>query len=162
MRHLERVSRLAFLFFAIAVLGAFGPWESKLGRDNPLVGKIYSGGAFIDPDELEKRLQAARLVLLGEVHDNPDHHRLQAVFIRDITSTGRRPVLVLEMLPRSAQGKMDAFFESGDVTAKAFGDVLDWEKRGWPNWAIYQPVLEAALESGLKVVAGNIDRKITR
>ncbi|MGI9483030.1 MAG: ChaN family lipoprotein, partial [Hyphomicrobiales bacterium] len=42
------------------------------------------------------------------------------------------------------------------------GDVLDWEKRGWPNWAIYQPVLEAALESGLKVVAGNIDRKITR
>lgn len=155
-------AKVALLGLALVLSAAFGPWTSKLGSENPLVGKIYSNGEFISAEVLKKRVSMARFVLLGEVHDNPDHHRLQAELIRDVTASGRRPLLVLEMLPRSAQGKMDAFFASGDASASAFGTALDWEKRGWPDWEIYQPILEAALESDLKIVAGNIDRKITR
>src|SRR5208282_3032651 len=35
---------------------------------------------------------------------------------------------------------------------------LRWEERGWPDWAIYQPVAEAALSAALPLVAGGLDK----
>jgi uncharacterized iron-regulated protein len=51
-------------------------WESPAERAHPLVGRIWDvkAGAFIGEDVLVARLVASRFVLLGERHDNPDHH----------------------------------------------------------------------------------------
>ena len=44
-------------------------------------------------------IAAARdFVLLGEKHDNPDHHRLQAWMIDALVARGRRPAIAMEML----------------------------------------------------------------
>ena len=62
------------------------PWETAVYRDHPLVGRIWSqeDGAFVSPTELADAIQTARVVLLGERHDHPDHHRFQALVLEDV------------------------------------------------------------------------------
>src|SRR5512133_3700789 len=75
-------------------------WESKLHRDHPLAGKIWDVRAsrFVDEASLVSALAGARTVLLGEVHDNPDHHVLQARLLRALAGAGRTPKVAFEML----------------------------------------------------------------
>ena len=75
-------------------------WKSPLGRNHPLTGRIWdvSSDRFIDRKTLVERLARADFVLLGERHDNPDHHMLQAEVLRDLIAVGRRPAVGFEML----------------------------------------------------------------
>src|SRR3989442_9183693 len=68
-------------------------WESQAERAHPLVGRIWDvkAGTFIPENTLVARLVASRFVLLGERHDNPDHHVLQAKLVRAMVAAGRRP-----------------------------------------------------------------------
>ena len=56
-------------------------WVSKELADHPLVGKIYAPHAkkFVTPKAYLQSLTWPRFVLLGEVHDNADHHILQGL-----------------------------------------------------------------------------------
>src|SRR5512138_2205182 len=85
-------------------------WVSTLHKNHPLVGKIWEGraGRFVDEQALQDALGAADLALLGETHDNPDHHLLQARLIRAIVGSGKRPALALEMLTSELQPDVDA------------------------------------------------------
>ena len=51
------------------------------GADHPLSGKVWSRaeGDFVSGDAVGTAVRDARYVLLGEIHDNPDHHALQAL-----------------------------------------------------------------------------------
>src|SRR2546428_11848114 len=68
-------------------------WESPAERAHPLVGRIWyvKAGTFIPDDTLVARLVASRFVLLGERHDNPDHHVLQAKLVRAMVEAGPPP-----------------------------------------------------------------------
>src|SRR5690348_2390749 len=84
-----------------AVAGSSGmSWKSPLGRDHPLTGRIWdvSSTRFINRETLVNRLAGADFVLLGERHDNPDHHLLQAEVLRSLIAVGRRPAVGFEML----------------------------------------------------------------
>src|SRR5687768_4939373 len=74
-------------------------WQSHYGRNHPLTGRIWdvASGEFIDRPTLIMRLARAEFVLLGEKHDNPDHHRLQAEVVRGLIAAGRRPAVGFEM-----------------------------------------------------------------
>ena len=65
---------------AVLAAALVDPWTSALDRDHPLVGRVYAvrEGRYLSPAALLDALVGARDVLLGEAHDNPDHHRLQA------------------------------------------------------------------------------------
>src|SRR2546429_2124744 len=78
-------------------------WESPAERAHPLVGRIWyvKAGTFIPDDTLVARLVASRFVLLGERHDNPDHHVLQAKLVRAMVEAGRAPPGRIHM-PRAA------------------------------------------------------------
>ena len=75
---------------AACLLGACASPGS--GRDgSSLVGRIFDArtGAFVDEDELLDQLAATRFVLLGERHDRPEHHRLQARIVQALAARGR-------------------------------------------------------------------------
>jgi uncharacterized iron-regulated protein len=135
-----------------------GLWLSKLDRDNPLVGKIWDvkAAAFVDASTCMKRLAATRFVLLGERHDNLDHHRLQARVVEELARLGRRPAVVLEMLEATQQGLVDAYLARADATAAGFGAALAWEKTSWPPFAEYEPIFTAAFGQNLPLFAGNL------
>jgi uncharacterized iron-regulated protein len=138
-------------------------WASAHYRDHPLAGAIWSSELNkLAPAELENALSGARFVLLGEIHDNPDHHRLQAQLIDALVRRGRRPAVVFEMIPASLQGELDRFAKSGERDAAKLGKALKWEERGWPEWRIYQPIAEIALSAGLPLIAGGLDPDVQK
>src|SRR6266850_965744 len=91
---------IAALVLGGCAKGAKIDWESPAERAHPLVGRIWDvkAGTFIGEDALVARLVSSRFVLLGERHDNPDHHALQAKLIRGMIEAGRRPAVGFEML----------------------------------------------------------------
>lgn len=144
--------------------GPVSEWESRHGRGHPLVGRIWdvSEGRFIDGGTLEERLARARFVLLGERHDNLDHHRLQARLVRAMIAAGRRPAVGFEMLTVDQAPAVERFLATRPADAAGLGPAVGWEKSGWPPWRDYQPIADAAVRAGLPIVAANLDRDGTR
>jgi uncharacterized iron-regulated protein len=137
-------------------------WVSPLHRDHPLVGRIWDGraGAFTDEAALGAAVAGADLLLLGEVHDNADHHLLQARLVRAAISAGRRPALALEMLAADQQAAVDAALARSPRDPRALDEA--WMAGGWRDLDLYRPVLAAGLEAGLPVVAANLPRPAVR
>ncbi len=100
--------------------------------------------------------------MLGEIHDNPDHHRLQARLIDALVKKGRRPAVVFEMVPPNLQAELDRYVSEGVSAASGLGKALRWEERGWPDWAIYQPIAEAALSAALPLKAGALGADVQK
>jgi uncharacterized iron-regulated protein len=137
-------------------------WQTSLNADNPLVGKIYSVSEklFLSPGELIDRLAGERFVLLGEIHDNPDHHRLQAFVITELTRRGRRPGVVMEQITADQEGLLNLFQSGRNRTAERLGPAIEWDGKGWPAWKFYQPIAAAAFDAGLSIYAGDDSKDI--
>jgi uncharacterized iron-regulated protein len=135
-----------------------GPWQATHGREHELTGRIWDvrRARFLSPEALTARLGAARLVLLGETHDNPDHHRLQAWIVRALITAGRRPAVAFEMLSPEEAPALAAHLAAAPVDVAGLGAAVGWTRRGWPDWTMYQPIAEAALDAGLPLLPANI------
>lgn len=141
-------------------------WQSTLLQDHTLVGKIYAtkDAEFITPSQLVSRLAYLDYSLLGEIHDNPDHHRIQAWLIKNIVGYDRRPAVVFEMIDKTQSTTLETYLQKVKARqqkrpAKNFGPALSWSKRGWPDWRIYQPIAEVAFRYNLAIAAANPPRK---
>jgi uncharacterized iron-regulated protein len=174
-RKLASFSRTAkHLLMLTAVLATASPmaapaahaetqWLSTHFRDHPLVGTIWTSDFKpMTPEQLETAVLEANFVLLGEIHNNADHHRLQAQMVETLVRAGRRPAVIWEMIPASMQADLNRHLQSGSKDAGKLGGVLQWTERGWPDWAIYQPIAEAALAANLPLLGGAIDRETSR
>lgn len=139
-------------------------WLSRHFTAHPLVGRIYDTAKkdFLTVTEIARRIASTRYVLLGETHPNPDHHALQAWALDTAAGAGRRPAVIIEMIPQSLQGVVDAWRAGGYGDIDALGQALKWNKRGWPDFAIYRPVFAAVARHRLVVRAGNVDRPTVR
>ncbi len=139
-------------------------WTSSLHREHPLVGRIWDvkAGRFVDLDTLRQSLASAHFVVLGERHDQPDHHRLQAQLVQGIAATGRKPALAFEMLDVGQQAAVDTSLAKAPGDADALSTAVHWAGSGWPDWALYRPVFAAGLEARLPIVAANLPRAQVR
>jgi uncharacterized iron-regulated protein len=143
------------------LMNGFGArWQAPLERGHPLVGKIWDakGGHFILPEELVGHLSDRRLVLLGEKHDNPDHHRIQGWIIRGLVAGGRRPAVAFEMFSPDQLPAIEAARETRPRDAEHLAEAAGWDKTGWPDFALYRPIVEAVLDGGLQIRSANLSR----
>src|SRR5262245_7608198 len=138
-------------------------WESKEEQKHPLVGRIWDvkAGSFISEDTLAARLVASRFVLLGERHDNPDHHVLQAKLVRGMFEAGRRPAVGFEMLSTDDAPAVVRYLARSPKDATGLGDAVNWSRSGWPEWRYYQPIAQAALDANVPIVATTLSRVAT-
>ena len=164
------MSRVIATWGALALVAAGGCAAQRgvpgatLHADHPLVGRTWAvrQARFVDAAERDAALAAADLVMLGETHDNPEHHLLQARILRALVAAGRRPAVVFEMLDTSQQPRVDAALASAPRDPDALADAVAWARSGWPAFAMYRPVFAAALDAGLPVVAANLSRAQAR
>lgn len=109
-------------------------------RDHPLADRAWDPGAgrFLDRDEAFARIAGADIVLLGETHDNPVHHALQAEVLARAVAGGRKPRVVME--------------------------PLDDEGRIGPGWdrPAYEALAAQARAAGLEVRGANLSRERSR
>jgi uncharacterized iron-regulated protein len=152
---------VALLALACAVpKGESGNWESRLGLDDPRVGKIYdtSAHAYVEREVLLYRAKTSDFVILGEKHDNPDHHRLQGTVIQYMAREGVPPSVAFEMLSEDDRPKLDAWHATRPEDVEALADALDWAHSGWPPWPLYRPVFLAAISRSLRIEPANLSR----
>lgn len=150
-----------------ATSGTDGPatgWQSEFYRDHPLVGKIWDARSktMISRSDLEQRLVDLPFILLGERHDNPDHHTLQAEVISALTNRGRHPAIVMEMLDDRQAEPLAEWRAAAPADASSLGPAVEWEKTGWPEWSAYQAIAQAALDANLPILTANMDRDSVR
>ncbi len=134
------------------------PWQSALSQEHPLVGTIYlpDQRRAISVAELLGALRSARFVLLGERHDNVDHHRLQAWLLDRLIVGGRRPAVAFEMFGAEKTSAIEKHLAQRPRDADGLGAATEWGKSGWPDWALYRPIAQAALDAALPIVAANL------
>ncbi len=140
-------------------------WTTTLDRDHPLVGRIWSvrGGRFIEEAFLLSALrERGGYVLLGEKHDNPDHHALQARVLDAMVSGGRTPVVAFEMFDVDDQRAIDTSRREHPRDTASLARAVSWEKSGWPPWEQYAPIAELALRAELPIVATGLPRSRMR
>lgn len=97
------------------------------------------------------------LLLIGEQHDAPEHQALQRDTVRQLAARGELAAVVLEMVE---QGR-DTRGQPADASEARVRDALDWSSDrnsgAWP-WAVYGPVVMAAVRAGAPVLGGNLPR----
>jgi uncharacterized iron-regulated protein len=151
--------RIRHLVFGICLLalGACGilPKGSLEGIDHPLAGRIWdlANQKFIALAELQRQVAGSELVLLGETHDNPVHHRLQLDMLTASLESGLRPTLLMEQFDTDQQSAIDDIRKAGrDPTSLL---------RSW-DAAQYRDLILKAVEMRLPLGATNLPREKLR
>lgn len=140
------------------------PWTAELGRDHPLAGRIWltAERRWASVDDLVGRMASAPWVMLGEKHDNADHHTLQAYLVRRLIDSGRRPVVAFEHFEADKSEAIVRHLNKNPKDAAGLGRATGWEGSGWPDWRQFSPIAQAALDAGLPLVAANIPAEEAR
>ena len=122
-------------------------------------------GAWLDPatgGRLEHAAVVAAaasraVVLLGETHDNAEHHRWQLSTLAALL--GRRQDLVLgfEAFPRRVQPILDRWI-AGEMAPEAFFAEVGWDEVWGYDRDLYLPLLHFARLHRIPVVALNVER----
>lgn len=145
----------------IFVAGCAGlPGEKAIA---PVPGSIWDtrAQAYVSTEVVQRAVRESNLVLLGETHDNLEHHRLQRELLGHVIAAGRRPALVMEQLDREFQPALDAERTRAGRTAESVLDAGRFNRRGWQLHG-YQPLVELALQYELPLVAANVSRNDAR
>lgn len=155
LKHCIRLFCFTALTFSV---GSFAQddWQSPLERDHPMVGKVVDLKLqkVISPNVLLENLARADVILIGEKHDNPDHHMLEQ---RILSALAEQPAeVVLEMLDDSQSSLLTAL--DREAQGNQLKQNLQWNDKGWA-WESYGPLVELAVSSGFKLTAGNLSRE---
>jgi len=159
------MSRLSFVLIFIALLSGcvsmpeapLPDWQAPLHRSHPLVGSIWDVNAerYLSPHELLQDLSQVDYALLGEKHDNPDHHQLQAYVLRRLYEAAVLASVSFEMLDSSQKEALASIPLSVLQSSDALKSHLGWDEDGW-NWGFYGPMLYELLHNDVKVRSANI------
>ncbi|WP_448682942.1 ChaN family lipoprotein [Pseudomonas nicosulfuronedens] len=135
-------------------------WQSPEGRDDAELGVIRDlrSGEQLSPTQLLDRLAAAPRVIVGEQHDNPDHHALELWLARALVDRRPSGSVLLEMLnpdQQSAVVAAQAAAAKGDAPNDLIG-ALRWQP-GW-DWSQYGPLVIWLVKQPTPLLAANLDR----
>src|SRR5438105_3531654 len=105
----------------------------------------------------EGELRDARVVLLGEVHDNAGLHGRRVASLQRALEAGWRPSLVMEQFDTDRQADIERSRRERPHDAAHLIAQASPSRSGW-DWSLYEPVIALALRYELPLVAGNLPR----
>lgn len=112
----------------------------------------------------ESRLQGDAVVMLGEVHDNAQQHRLRLEVLRRAFAAGWRPAIAMEQFDRERQADIERARRERPTDAQHVIDLAAPPSArpgaGW-NWDFYRPFVALALEYDVPLIAANLSNADT-
>ncbi len=118
--------------------------------------------------ELWDVIREGGIVLLGEVHDNPEHHAVRGEILWPrldprVANGNLRPAAVFEHIRATQQAQVDAFYRKAARSHRVWRAsdllrVLKWDETGWPDAEAFHPLFDAALRAKLPIYPGNAAR----
>ncbi len=110
-------------------------------------------------EESVEKLKVNRLIIVGELHSNEEHHRIQLAVIKALHDAGVKVAIGLEMFRQDSQEDLDRWISEEMSPA-------DFHKRYYDNWnypwPAYSMIFEYARENKIPMVGMNVSRAITR
>lgn len=112
--------------------------------------------------ESEIIAQASRrqAVLLGEHHDDADHHQWQLQTLAALHVHRPNMVIGFEAFPRRAQPVLDRWI-AGELTPREFLERVEWEKVWNFPAELYMPLFQFARLNRIPMLALNVERSLT-
>lgn len=124
----------------------------------PGAWRVYDGtGAPSTLEQVVAAMADHEVVFVGETHDDPTGHMLEAELLRRAHETyaSRGVVLSLEFFEHDVQGVVDEYL-GGLISKSSFED----DSRPWPRYdSDYRSMVEYAKDNQLPVVAANAPRR---
>lgn len=122
----------------------------------PVVGEIRDlrTGQTLTAQELVLRLAKPSRLIVGEQHDNRDHHELQRWLLQVLGEQRPQGSLLLEMLTPDQQQRVDDV-RHASTPPTGLPVALAWQP-GW-DWNLYGPILRFALTQPYPLLAANLD-----
>lgn len=123
-----------------------GPWDARTGQ--PLT-----------VEQAAQRLQAARVVIVGESHTDAWHHMIQ---LKLYELMGQPPIaLGMEMFQRPYQAPLDAYV-AGQLDEATMLAQTEYATRWGFEPAMYAPLWRAARSASAPILALNAPRELTK
>ncbi|SEK36853.1 ChaN family lipoprotein [Nitrosovibrio tenuis] len=136
--------------------------KEKTAMDCVPVGNwVIPGGGRITDTDVIARAARRSVVLLGEMHDNPDHHRWQLQILAALHAMHPNMVLGFEMFPRRVQKALDQWV-AGELSESQFLAASDWNAVWSTDANLYLPLFHFARMNRIPMVALNIDTRLRR
>ena len=118
-----------------------------------------SDRAVVSLPDIIADLKKARLVFIGELHDQELHHHAQLEVIRRLYESGVPVAVGLEMFRRDSQGQLDQWVK-GEISEEAFQNIYvdNWNL----PWNLYRDIFVFARDHKIPLIGLNVSREITR
>ena len=120
-----------------------------------------AGSADHGPARVFDELAGKPVVLLGERHDNAEHHRWQLHTIAGLHARQPNVVLAFEMFPRSVQPVLDQWTR-GELTEAQLLERTRWTQVWGHDPQLYLPIFHFARMHRVPMLALNVDRRLVR
>src|SRR5512137_778269 len=133
----------------VPVSACVGPGQWAVPKDE--------GAVIQRADALLAGLARQQVVLLGETHDDPEHHRWQLHTIVGLHALRPDMVLGFEMFPRRVQPALDEWV-AGRLGDAEFLARVEWRQFWGYDAALYLPIFEFARMHRIPMLALNVER----
>lgn len=163
MKRLDSLWKCLFAGLAALLLASCAHMATPEMQWHPLAGKVWDVEAqrFVDPMRVIERATDTRFVMIGEIHDNAEHHRIQSRILDALIMRDRRPALVLEQYDIEQQDKLNQLAQGRNNHSEKLAGLGELMRTGW-EWRYYKPMISRALHEKLPIIAGNFSREALR
>lgn len=122
-----------------------------------------SGATFVPRSATDIIAAAARrpVVLLGEHHDNAEHHRWQLQVLAALHAQRADLVIGFEMFPRRVQPVLDRWV-AGELSEADFLRLSEWSRVWGFDPQLYLPLFHFARINRVPMIALNVERALVR
>lgn len=157
---------LSFLFSISNCIQRVQPhWFSDILNSSPPPGaeEIFKlpEGEKKSFHQMMDDLQEARVIFIGESHDQMEHHQIQWKVLKDLLARGRAVAVGMEMFEKRQQPILDRWSQ-GLLSEEEFLKEVEWEKTWSMDYQLYRSILEGAKAYHLKVIGLNVERELVR
>ncbi|MFI5246287.1 MAG: ChaN family lipoprotein, partial [Gemmatimonadales bacterium] len=156
------MNSLFVLFFSVTAGTAPAPELARPAADSAppsyVPQRVYDTHhkRFIDFEAMLANATGADVLFLGEQHDDPATHRLEAATLEGLARRRGNIVLAMEMFERDVQPSLDNYLAGRSTET----DFLA-RSRPWPRYATdYRPLVEFARAGKWPVVASDVPRRL--
>lgn len=162
--------RILLAFFLLALSGCAGTGAVYKGgadmpyppKERPKAEEIrhLPTGLLLSFDDAMEMISAARLVCIGETHDNLHAHRVELQVIRELDRRYPGEVAIgMEMFREPDQEVLDRWTR-GELTEIEFLKATKWYENWGSDFGYYREILHFARDNRIDVIALNPSRDL--
>lgn len=155
---MKKIGLLAAAFLLSACgMGQHTQTIHTVPQDN--IVDLHSGQK-LTPQQLLDKLRDRPRVIVGEKHDNLQHHQIEQWLVESLPRQRTQGSVLMEMITPSQQDKVNAvkdqLKQGKTLTGQQITEQTAWQK-GW-KWELYSGVTTAALAGSYPLLSANLDR----